>query len=84
MHQQAKETTEQNRQKKNVFKVKEIKKMKKLTMILKDESGQGMVEYGLILGLVAVAAIAALLLLGPKISTLFSTAEQAIPGAPAS
>ena len=52
--------------------------------ILKDESGQGMVEYGLILGLVAIAAIAALLLLGPKIATLFSTAEQAIPGAPAS
>ncbi len=55
--------------------------MKALKMILKDESGQGMVEYGLILGLVAVAAVAALLLLGPKISALFTTAEQAVPGA---
>ena len=53
----------------------------KALAILKDESGQGMVEYGLILGLVAVAAVAALLLLGPKISTLFSTAESKIPGA---
>jgi len=53
--------------------------MKTLRAILKDESGQGMVEYGLILGLVAVAAVAALLLLGPKISALFTTAEQAIP-----
>jgi pilus assembly protein Flp/PilA len=55
------------------------KKMKKIGAILKDESGQGMVEYGLILGLVAVAAVAALLLLGPKISALFTTAEALIP-----
>ena len=47
--------------------------------ILKDESGQGMVEYGLILGLVAVAAIAALILLGPRISALFTTATDALP-----
>ena len=39
-----------------------------------------MVEYGLILGLIAVAAVAALLLLGPKIAALFNTAEQLIPG----
>jgi len=53
--------------------------MKKLSTIFKDESGQGMVEYGLILGLIAVAAVAALLLLGPKITALFNTAEQLIP-----
>ncbi len=55
--------------------------MSSIKKILTDESGQGMVEYGLILGLVAVAAVAALLLLGPKISALFTTAEQTIPGA---
>ena len=55
--------------------------MSGIKRVLKDESGQGMVEYGLILGLVAIAAVAALLLLGPKISTLFSTAESTIPGA---
>ena len=57
--------------------------MKKLNAIIKDESGQGMVEYGLILGLVAVAAVAALVLLGPKISALFTTATEALPAAPA-
>jgi pilus assembly protein Flp/PilA len=62
----------------NKIKLKE-KNMSKLRSILKDESGQGMVEYGLILGLVAVAAVAALLLLGPKISALFTTAEALIP-----
>jgi len=53
--------------------------MSNIKKILKDESGQGMVEYGLLLGLIAVAAVAALLLLGPKITALFNTAEQLIP-----
>ena len=33
----------------------------------KDEEGQGMVEYGLIIALIAIVVIAALVLLGPKI-----------------
>lgn len=37
-----------------------------------EESGQGMVEYGLIIALIAVIIIAALAILGPKISTLFN------------
>ncbi len=39
---------------------------------LKDEEGQGMVEYGLIIGLIAVVVIAALVLLGPKIRDMFN------------
>ena len=42
-----------------------------LACTMKDEQGQGMVEYGLIIALVAVVAIAGLALLGPKIKTLF-------------
>ena len=53
--------------------------MKKMMRILKDEDGQGMVEYGLILGLIAIAAIAALILLGPKIKDLFQGANDALP-----
>ncbi|MEA2641852.1 MAG: Flp/Fap pilin component [Chloroflexota bacterium] len=34
--------------------------------------GQGMVEYGLIIALVAVVAIAGLIILGPQIGSLFS------------
>jgi pilus assembly protein Flp/PilA len=36
------------------------------------EAGQGMVEYGLIIALVAVVAIAGLIILGPRLSTIFS------------
>ena len=53
--------------------------MKNLKKILKDENGQGMVEYGLILGIVAVAAIAALIILGPKVKGIFEAANSAMP-----
>lgn len=34
--------------------------------------GQGMVEYGLIIALVAVVAIAGLIIMGPKVAALFT------------
>ncbi|MFC4402433.1 Flp family type IVb pilin [Gracilibacillus xinjiangensis] len=36
------------------------------------EKGQGMTEYGLILGLIAIGAIAALVIAGDEISGLFN------------
>ena len=42
----------------------------------KDENGQGMVEYALILGLIAVAAIVILVVLGPKIKNMFADANN--------
>lgn len=41
-------------------------------IILQEETGQGMVEYSLILALVSIAAVAALLTLGKKVSTKFT------------
>lgn len=38
---------------------------------VKDEEGQGMVEYALILVLVSIAAIAVLTLFGPAIAGIF-------------
>lgn len=46
-----------------------------------DEEGQGMVEYGLILGAISVAAIVAILALGPKIKTIFEGANTKLPAA---
>ncbi len=47
--------------------------MKKFASWLKnEESGQGMVEYGLIIALMAAIIIAGIAILGPKISTLFT------------
>lgn len=43
-----------------------------------EEKGQGLVEYALILVLVAVVVIAVLSLLGPAIGNVFSTIVDAI------
>jgi pilus assembly protein Flp/PilA len=45
---------------------------------IKDENGQGMVEYALIIGLIAVAAIAVIVLMGPKIKQLFQSADDGL------
>jgi pilus assembly protein Flp/PilA len=38
---------------------------------LRDEKGQGLTEYALIIALVAIVAVAALTLLGGQIDTIF-------------
>ncbi len=47
-------------------------------LFLPKEEGQGLVEYALILVLVAIVVIAILLLLGPAIGDVFSTIVGAI------
>ena len=42
------------------------------------EEGQGLVEYGLIIFLVAIVVIAILVLLGPQIGSIFSGITAAI------
>ncbi len=46
---------------------------------LKDENGQGMVEYALIIGLIAIVVIAALMILGPRIKQMFKDTNDALP-----
>jgi len=47
-------------------------------LFLQSEKGQGLVEYALILVLVAIVVIAILLLLGPVIGNVFSNIVNAI------
>jgi pilus assembly protein Flp/PilA len=47
---------------------------------VRSESGQGLVEYALILFLVAIVVIAVLVLLGPQIGTVFSSVVRALGG----
>jgi pilus assembly protein Flp/PilA len=44
------------------------------------ERGQGLVEYALILVLVAIVVIAALMILGPIIGNTFSTINNSLRG----
>jgi pilus assembly protein Flp/PilA len=45
----------------------------------REETGATAVEYGLLVGLIAVVIVAALLLLGPKLAGLFTTVTDTIP-----
>ena len=45
-----------------------------------DEKGQGLVEYALILVLVAIVVIAALMILGPVIGNAFSQINSSLSG----
>ncbi len=49
-------------------------------MYLPREEGQGLVEYALILVLVAVVVIAILTLLGPQIANIFSRVTNGLAG----
>lgn len=45
----------------------------------REESGATAVEYGLLVGLIAVVIVVALLLLGPKLRDLFQSVTDTIP-----
>jgi pilus assembly protein Flp/PilA len=46
-----------------------------------DEEGQTLVEYGLLLALIAIIVIVALLFLGPIVSNIFSNVATQLSGA---
>ena len=52
--------------------------MTMMISVLQDKKGQGMVEYGLILALVAVVGMAGLILLGPQVLAQFNTVAGAL------
>ena len=50
----------------------------KLMGLFKDETGQAMTEYGLILALIAVVVIGALTLMGDKLSIIFDSIKTSL------
>ena len=54
--------------------------MKKISGLFIEETGQGMTEYGLILGLIALAAVAALGFFGDAISAKFTEIKNKLAG----
>ena len=49
-----------------------------LAALRRDEEGQGLAEYALILALIAIVAIVALIFLGAQVSTILSTIGDSI------
>jgi pilus assembly protein Flp/PilA len=46
---------------------------------VEDEAGQGLAEYALIIGLVAIGAIVAVTLFGGRIADMFNNSAAALP-----
>jgi pilus assembly protein Flp/PilA len=46
---------------------------------VREECGQDLIEYGLLIGIITVAAITAITAIGPKVGSYFSNAEAQLP-----
>jgi len=55
--------------------------LKRIENFLKDEEGASAVEYGLIVGLIAVAVVTVLITMGGEMGNLFTRIKNAIVGA---
>jgi pilus assembly protein Flp/PilA len=55
--------------------------MSKLIRFVKEEKGATAIEYGLIASLIAVAIVGVLLTLGPALSAVFQSVQNALTGA---
>ncbi len=62
--------------------VDEVKLLKRTSMqtLRYLERGQGLVEYALILVLVAIVVVAVLMILGPRIGNVFSSINRSLSG----
>ena len=56
-----------------------VVKRKVIMLFAPKERGQGLVEYAIILALVAIVVIAVMRILGPKIGNTFSTINSSLP-----
>ena len=52
--------------------------LKALKSMLRDDEGATMVEYGLLVALIAMVALVAIKVLGTNLSTLFSTVATSV------
>jgi len=64
----------------NKFLLSQFAKWGSIKSLLRDQSGQGMVEYGLIVALIAVALIVTFGLLGDEITAIFQNIVDALSG----
>jgi pilus assembly protein Flp/PilA len=53
-----------------------------ITRFKNDESGATAIEYGLIAGLISVAIVAVLIILGPQLAEAFQSISDELPDAP--
>ena len=50
-----------------------------LRKLVRSDEGQDLIEYGLLVGIITIGAIAAIQLVGPKVKTYFTNLNAAMP-----
>jgi len=53
--------------------------METLKRFVKDDCGQDLIEYGLLIGIITTAAIAAIQAIGPKVGGYYSNLNAKLP-----
>ena len=52
-----------------------------LRSLWRDEQGQDLIEYGLLIGIITAGCVATILLIGPKVEDYFADLNTALPAA---
>ena len=52
---------------------------KALARFIREEDGQDLIEYGLLAGIITAAAVGAIVAIGPKVTTYFTTLNTNLP-----
>lgn len=50
-----------------------------LSRLVRSDDGQDLIEYGLLVGIITVGAIATITVIGPKVATYFTNLNAAMP-----
>jgi len=50
-----------------------------LARFISEESGQDLIEYGLLVGIITAATVAAITAIGPKVTAYFTTLNSVLP-----
>jgi pilus assembly protein Flp/PilA len=50
-----------------------------INRFVREEEGQDLIEYGLLIGIITVGCVAVILLIGPKVETYFTDLNAALP-----
>ena len=50
-----------------------------IARFVRDEQGQDLIEYGLLIGIITVGAIAAIVAIGPKVADYFNDPNTLLP-----
>ncbi len=52
---------------------------KVLARFIREDQGQDLIEYGLLAGIITAAAVGAIVAIGPKVTTYFTTLNGNLP-----